>query len=96
MTSKRVGFPYHRGGRGNDYPPDDGGCRWFWRYNWVCLKCRTHARRSPYRDKEPVCPRCNQPMAALSRRMALPKKNDPGWAKAFVKDGMVFWPGRKR
>lgn len=78
-------------GRSNEYPPDNGAPYWHWKWNWVCLDCRTHARRTVF-DGIPTCPKCRKPMVSMPRRMRMPKRNDPMWGKACVRYGMVFWP----
>ena len=82
-------------GRGVSYPVDDGRRRHFWRWNHVCLSCRTHTRRSQW-EGTPTCPRCNTLMAMMPRRMRMPKKTDPGWAKATVitqgNARIIQWP----
>lgn len=104
MFPKPDGVKRRRGGRilpaqrftlphfARDYPPDDGSHRSHWRWNYACLGCRSHARRT-WAEGRPSCPRCREPMGRMPMRMSMPSRKDKGWERAVVgEDGWIRWP----
>ena len=71
--------------------PRDNGLMYHYKSCQVCAKCRTVARDYTICDQR-RCPKCQEPMVNVPRRMALPPQKDWRWEHLKVMGDSVFFP----